>query len=132
MKIIVSCLNSKYVHASLSPWCLLSGVREFAKNDYDISVMESTINGNTDAFAQKIIGHILCSIKIRGGNGEVGDGGIFLFFFTTATAASALNRGKGCGKLQSIGKAAAICRINTKGNQVGCFINLAAVIAAAQ
>ena len=55
MKIIVSCLNSKYVHASLSPWCLLSGVREFAKNDYDISVMESTINGNTDAFAQKII-----------------------------------------------------------------------------
>lgn len=31
MKIIVSCLNSKYVHASLSPWCLLSGVCEFAK-----------------------------------------------------------------------------------------------------
>ena len=55
MKIIISCLNSKYVHASLSPWCLLSGVREFSKNTYDIFVMESTINGDIDFFAQKII-----------------------------------------------------------------------------
>ncbi len=55
MKVIISCLNSKYVHASLSPWCLLSGVREFAKNTYDISVMESTINGDIHAFANKII-----------------------------------------------------------------------------
>lgn len=55
MKVIISCLNSKYVHASLSPWCLLSGVREFAKNEYDISVMESTINGDIYDFANKII-----------------------------------------------------------------------------
>lgn len=55
MKIIISCLNSKYVHASLSPWCLLSGVREFSKNSYDISVMESTINGNIQDIADKII-----------------------------------------------------------------------------
>ena len=55
MKIIISCLNSKYVHASLSPWCLLSGVREFSKNTYDIFIMESTINGDIDFFAQKII-----------------------------------------------------------------------------
>ncbi len=55
MKVIVCCLNSKYVHASLSPWCLLSGVREFSKNTYDISVMESTINGDIDSFAHKII-----------------------------------------------------------------------------
>lgn len=55
MKVIISCLNSKYVHASLSPWCLLAGVREFSDNKYDISVMESTINGDTDSFAGKII-----------------------------------------------------------------------------
>ena len=55
MKVIISCLNSKYVHASLSPWCLLAGVRKFAKNKYDVSVLESTINGDTEAFAQKII-----------------------------------------------------------------------------
>lgn len=55
MKVIISCLNSKYVHASLSPWCLLAGVRDFSKNTYDISVMESTINGDVETFAHKII-----------------------------------------------------------------------------
>ncbi len=54
MKVIIACLNSKYVHASLSPWCLLAGVRKFAKREYDISVAESTINGNIEDFAQKI------------------------------------------------------------------------------
>lgn len=54
MKVIVSCLNSKYVHASLSPWCLLAGVREFAENTYDISVVEGTINGDSESFAEKI------------------------------------------------------------------------------
>lgn len=55
MKIIISCLNSKYVHASLSPWCLYSGVREFAKGEYEVSVLESTINGDICEFAYKII-----------------------------------------------------------------------------
>ena len=55
MKVIISCLNSKYVHASLSPWCLLAGVREFSENTYDILVMESTINSDAEAFADKII-----------------------------------------------------------------------------
>ena len=55
MKVIVSCLNSKYVHSSLSPWCLLAGVREFSNNSYDISVMESTINGDVETFAHKLI-----------------------------------------------------------------------------
>ena len=55
MKVIIGCLNSKYIHASLAPWCLLAGVKSFAKNDYDIKVLESTINGNPHDFAQKII-----------------------------------------------------------------------------
>lgn len=55
MKVIIACLNSKYVHASLSPWCLLAGVREFSKNTYDISVKESTINGDAEEFAEEII-----------------------------------------------------------------------------
>lgn len=55
MKVVISCLNSKYVHASLSPWCLLAGVREFAENEYDTVVMESTINGDMKSFAEKII-----------------------------------------------------------------------------
>ena len=55
MKVIISCLNSKFVHASLSPWCLAAGVDKFAKNRYNVSVLESTINGDTEEFAQNII-----------------------------------------------------------------------------
>jgi len=55
MKVIISCLNSKFVHASLSPWCLAAGVREFSKDTHDILVLESTINGDTESFSHKII-----------------------------------------------------------------------------
>ncbi len=55
MKIIISCLNSKFVHASLSPWCLAVGVREFCRETHNVSVLESTINGDTESFAHKII-----------------------------------------------------------------------------
>lgn len=55
MKIIIGCLNSKYVHASLSPWCLLAGVENFAKDKHDVKVLESTINGDINKFAEKII-----------------------------------------------------------------------------
>lgn len=55
MKVIISCLNSKYVHASLSPWCLLAGIREFSLSKYDATVMESTINADINEFAEKII-----------------------------------------------------------------------------
>ena len=54
MKVIISCLNSKFVHASLSPWCLLAGLREVSEKTYDALVMESTINGVAQAFAEKI------------------------------------------------------------------------------
>jgi len=55
MKIIISCLNSKFVHASLAPWCLAAGVREFCREIHDVSVLESTINGDAESFACKII-----------------------------------------------------------------------------
>lgn len=55
MKVIISCLNSKFVHASLAPWCLSAGIREFSKNTHDVLVLESTINGDAEAFAYKII-----------------------------------------------------------------------------
>ena len=55
MKVVISCLNSKFVHSSLSPWCLLAGVREFSQSTYEVSVKESTINGDIQAFADDII-----------------------------------------------------------------------------
>ncbi len=54
MKIVIGCLNSKYIHASLSPWCLLAGVREFCKTDVTATVIESTINADLDEFVESI------------------------------------------------------------------------------
>ncbi len=54
MKIIIGCLNSKYIHASLSPWCLLAGVREFCKSKVVAQVCESTINADLDGFISSI------------------------------------------------------------------------------
>lgn len=55
MKVIIACLNSKYIHASLAPWCLLSGIREFCAFSVDAKVMESTINSDITVFAEQII-----------------------------------------------------------------------------
>lgn len=55
MNVVIACLNSKFVHASLSPWCLLAGLRAFSKTPHDATVMESTINGDVAAFADSIV-----------------------------------------------------------------------------
>ncbi|MBR5135274.1 MAG: B12-binding domain-containing radical SAM protein, partial [Clostridia bacterium] len=55
MKIVIACLNSKFVHASLSPWCLLAGLRAFSETPYEAVVAESTINGNLEMFARDIL-----------------------------------------------------------------------------
>ena len=54
MNLIIGCLNSKYIHASLSPWCLLVGVREFCKSDVNATVVESTINADLDELSESV------------------------------------------------------------------------------
>lgn len=54
MKVAVCCLNSKYIHASLAPWCLYSS----AKNKYPhikYRVIESTINNENAVIINKIL-----------------------------------------------------------------------------
>ncbi len=55
MKIICACLNSKYIHSSLAPWCLKAGIDAFCNKNYNVKVMESTINSDISEFAEKII-----------------------------------------------------------------------------
>ena len=53
MKIAICCLNSKYIHASLAPWCLFSALKE--KHPIaDATVLESTINNDTSYLIDKI------------------------------------------------------------------------------
>lgn len=54
MKTVIGCLNSKYIHASLSPYCLVAGVKEFAKEQHSLFVRESTINGDLYEYAATI------------------------------------------------------------------------------
>ena len=54
MKVLICCLNSKYIHASLAPWCLSAGVSEYCQTTWTAKVLESTINADIDLFAEKI------------------------------------------------------------------------------
>ncbi len=44
MKTVISMLNSKYIHSSLAPWCLLAGVRAYCDEKISAKVVEGTIN----------------------------------------------------------------------------------------
>ncbi len=54
MEVAVCCLNSKYIHASLAPWCLKAGVSEYCSN-INCTVVESTINADLDEPLKKLI-----------------------------------------------------------------------------
>ncbi len=55
MKVILGCLNAKYIHMSSAPWCLAAGVRAYGPKEAVCKVMEATINGDLDGFADEII-----------------------------------------------------------------------------
>ncbi len=55
MKVAICCLNSKYIHSSLAPWCLLSGVKSFCKTSISADVLESTINSENNILTEKIL-----------------------------------------------------------------------------
>ncbi len=53
LKIAICCLNSKYIHASLAPWCLFSALKE-KHPEADATVLESTINNDIDYIIDKV------------------------------------------------------------------------------
>lgn len=44
MNIIVSTLNSQYIHSSLAPWCLVSGIEKYCTQNMNTCVVEGTVN----------------------------------------------------------------------------------------
>lgn len=54
MKTVICCINSKYVHMSSAPWCLLSGIKTYCREDVTAKVIESTLNSKNDELAVKI------------------------------------------------------------------------------
>ena len=54
MKAVIVMLNSKYVHSSLAPWCLLSGVRAYGDASVTAEVFEATVNEDYLKIAERL------------------------------------------------------------------------------
>ncbi len=54
LRVAVTCINSKYIHSSLAPWCLLSGIRAFGNGEIDACVAEGTINETDDVLLARL------------------------------------------------------------------------------
>lgn len=55
MKVVISTLNSQYIHSSLAPWCLLAGIKEYSKENIEAKVVEGTVNEKIETAAERII-----------------------------------------------------------------------------
>ncbi len=55
MKTVIAAINSKYIHSSLAPWYLLSGVRSYSRQNVDAVVREFTINQPMDAILDALV-----------------------------------------------------------------------------
>ena len=54
MKTVISMLNSKYIHSSLAPWYLYSGVRAFCDKNVSAKVIECTVNEKTEKIISRL------------------------------------------------------------------------------
>ncbi len=55
MNAAICCLNSKYIHSSLAPWCLLAGVRAYCPTGITAAVVEGTVNEPKTAVLERIL-----------------------------------------------------------------------------
>lgn len=53
-KVAICTLNSKYVHASLAPWCLLAGMKEYCTLPVETCVLEGTVNQPVEDMVERI------------------------------------------------------------------------------
>jgi radical SAM superfamily enzyme YgiQ (UPF0313 family) len=55
LKVVICSLNSKYIHSSLAPWCLLAGIKKYCKSNISPFVVEGTINEDINNVANRIL-----------------------------------------------------------------------------
>ena len=55
LKAAVCVLNSKYIHSSLAPWCLVAGIDTWCGSQIETVVVEGTINENTEKIVPRIL-----------------------------------------------------------------------------
>ena len=55
--VVISALNSQYIHSSLSPWYLLAGIRAYCGDKINAVVEEGTVNEPYETVAARIVSH---------------------------------------------------------------------------
>lgn len=55
MNVVICAINSQYVHSSLAPWCLASGLRVYAKEECCPVVIEGTVNEDLSVLVERIL-----------------------------------------------------------------------------
>ena len=55
IRAVLGTLNSKYIHVSPAPYCLLAGIRALAVHRHDGAVVDGTVNEPTEAVAARIL-----------------------------------------------------------------------------
>ncbi|MBQ2676980.1 MAG: DUF4080 domain-containing protein [Clostridia bacterium] len=53
--VVISTLNSKYIHSSLAPWCLFAGIGVFGIDEICAKVVEGTVNEDIGGVAERIV-----------------------------------------------------------------------------
>ena len=54
-KTVICVLNSKYIHSSLAPWCLYTACKKELSGEYEVKVVEGTINEKQEDIYNRII-----------------------------------------------------------------------------
>ncbi len=55
MNVVISSLNSKYVHSSPAPWYLKAGISKYSKLKHSVSICEATVNEDINDIAERIL-----------------------------------------------------------------------------
>lgn len=54
-KVALVGISSQYVHSNLAPWCLLSGLQNYAKAAYEARVIEGTVNEPVERILERVL-----------------------------------------------------------------------------
>jgi hypothetical protein len=54
LQVVLTALNSQYVHSALAPWCLRAGIIAYGRYAHQPRVVEGTVNEPPEAVAQRI------------------------------------------------------------------------------
>lgn len=55
LKAVFCSINSKYIHSSLSVWYLFASAKKLCKEEFELSVVEGTINENEDEIIKRLL-----------------------------------------------------------------------------